>query len=348
MTPSPWWDKARHADRRGFLAGRAKIMRAVRAWFEAEGFIEVEPDALVPSPGAEVHVDAFESGGRYLHTSPEFAMKKLLAAGEGKIFYLGKCWRRDETGPLHAEEFTMLEWYRAGAPYSHVMDDCVAIAQVAAREVGGAALRWKDRACDPFVEAQRLTVRDAMARYAPSPLPGEVAAQRPEGGRTTGRAGASSGAEAKVSRPPPPAPAPQGSGGSDAHDAFSKAIVQIEPHLGSPALTLLHEYPISEAALAQRCAHDASVAERFEMYACGVELANGFGELTDPVEQRARLIEAMAKKEKHYGKRWPTDEDFLAALAHMPPASGVAMGFDRLVMLATGARHINDVLWTPQ
>lgn len=124
--------------------------------------------------------------------------------------------------------------------------------------------------------------------------------------------------------------------------------MQIEPQLGAPALTLLTEYPISEAALARRCAYDHSVAERFELYACGVELANGFGELTDPIEQRARLIEAMDEKERRYGQRWPIDEDFLAALAHMPPASGVALGLDRLVMLATGARRIDDVLWTPQ
>jgi lysyl-tRNA synthetase class 2 len=138
-----------------------------------------------------------------------------------------------------------------------------------------------------------------------------------------------------------------GGGGAPAHDAFSAAITQIEPHLGHPALTLLYEDPATEAALARRCAHDASVAERFELYACGVELANGFGELTDASEQRARLAEAMAEKQRRYGKSWPIDEDFLAALAHMPPASGVALGFDRLVMLASGARHIDDVLWTP-
>jgi elongation factor P--(R)-beta-lysine ligase len=241
----------------------------------------------------------------------------------------------------------MLEWYRVGAPYQQVMDDCVALARMAARETGAVEFRWKERACDPFAEAQQITVHEACARYA-SPLAGEAPTKSAEGGRTARRAVASSDEGAKASRPPPPAPAPQGGGGSDAHDEFSKAIVQIEPILGSPALTLLHEYPIREAALARRCAHDASVAERFELYACGVELANGFGELTDPVEQRARLIEAMDEKEKRYGKRWPIDEDFLAALAHMPPASGVALGFDRLVMLATGARHINDVLWTPQ
>jgi lysyl-tRNA synthetase class 2 len=308
MTPSPYWDKARHADRKPFLGARATILRAVRDWFAQEGFTEVEPSMLVASPGAETHIDAFEVDGRYLHTSPEFAMKKLLAAGEEKIVFIGKTWRRGEVGPLHAPEFTMLEWYRAGAPYQHVMDDCVALARLAARETG-AAFRWKDRECDPFAEPRRITVRDAFLLYSP---------------------------EARIA-PPPVLP-----------DEFSKRLVtDIEPNLGAPALTLLHEYPISEAALAQRCAHDASVAERFEMYACGVELANGFGELTDPVEQRARLIEAMDEKEERYGKRWPIDEDFLAALAHMPPASGVALGFDRLVMLATGARHINDVLWTP-
>lgn len=305
---SAWWDKARHNDRKPFLDARARIATAVRAWFAAEGFTEVEPNALVISPGAEVHVDAFAADGRYLHTSPEFAMKKLLAAGEEKIFALGKCWRRGETGPLHAEEFTMLEWYRAGAPYQHVMNDCVALARVAAAEMQ-APLRWKDRTCNPHAAPQRITVREAFIRYSP---------------------------QAGISEPPA------------STDEFSKRIVtDIEPNLGTPALTLLHEYPIREAALAQRTAHDASVAERFEMYACGVELANGFGELTDPAEQRARLIADMAEKQRRYGKSWPLDEDFLAALAHMPPASGVALGFDRLVMLASGARAIQDVLWTP-
>jgi lysyl-tRNA synthetase class 2 len=306
---TPFWDKSRHADRQPFLQARAAILRAVRAWFEAEGFTEVEPAARVVSPGAEVHVDAFEADGRYLHTSPEFAMKKLLAAGEEKIFSLGKVWRRGEDGPLHASEFTMLEWYRAGAPYQHVMRDSVAIARVAAAETQN-LLQWKNRVCDPHAEAQYVTVREAFIRYSP---------------------------QAEIAEPP------------SSTDEFSKRIVtDIEPNLGASALTLLHEYPVSEAALAQRTQHDPSVAERFEMYACGVELANGFGELTDPAEQRARLVADMAEKQKRYGKSWPIDEDFLAALAHMPPASGVALGFDRLVMLASHARSIQDVLWTPQ
>lgn len=303
---SPFWDRARHADRRPFLEARAAILRAVREWFWAQGFTETEPDMLTLSPGAETHIDAFEVGERYLHTSPEFAMKKLLAAGERKLFFLGKTWRRGETGPLHAPEFTMIEWYRAGAPYEQVMDDCVEIVRVAARAAGAAALRWRERSCDPFTAAERLTVRDAFAQLCPTPMPA----------------------------------------GSD---AFSAALVQhVEPHLGDGALTLLMEYPIGEAALARRSPRDPSVAERFELYACGVELANGFGELIDPKEQRDRLVAAMDEKAKRYGARWPIDDDFLAALAHMPSASGVAMGFDRVVMLATGARHIDDVLWTPQ
>ncbi|OQW61423.1 MAG: EF-P lysine aminoacylase GenX [Proteobacteria bacterium HN_bin10] len=332
-----WWDKDRHADRRPFLAARTAIARVVREWFWAQGFTEAEPSMLAVSPGAETHIDAFEVGERYLHTSPEFAMKKLLAAGEEKLFFFGKTWRRGETGPLHAPEFTMIEWYRAGAPYEAIMDDCVEIVRVAARAANASSLRWRDKVCDPFAAAERITVRDAFARHPPSSLVEEGLGEE---GRSDMQA------PERLRRPPPTAPAPQG--GGEKADAFSRDIVRIEPHLGAPALTLLAEYPISEAALAQRCAHDASVAERFELYACGVELANGFGELTDPAEQRARLIAAMDQKQKRYGKSWPIDEDFLGALAHMPPASGVAMGFDRLVMLATGARHINDVLWTPE
>jgi elongation factor P--(R)-beta-lysine ligase len=299
-----FWDKTRHADRQPFLQARVAILRAVRAWFEAEQFTEVEPAALVSSPGAEVHVDAFESDGRYLHTSPELAMKKLLAAGERKIFSLGKVWRRGEAGPLHASEFTMLEWYRAEAPYRHVMKDCVAIARLASA-VTANPLRWRQRRCDAHAQPEYLTIRQAFARAGledPTKL---------------------------------------------SHDQFSAEIVKLEPTLGASALTLVHEYPISEAALAQRTRHDPEVAERFEMYACGVELANGFGELTDAAEQRARLTADMAEKQSRYGKTWPIDEDFLAALAHMPPASGAALGFDRLVMLASGARAIEDVLWTP-
>src|SRR5262245_57288622 len=171
MTPSPFWNAAKHADRKPFLDARAAILRAVREWFWARGFAEAEPSMLVASPGAETHIDAFEADGRYLHTSPEFAMKRLLAAGEEKIFFLGKTWRRGETGALHAPEFTMLEWYRAGAPYEAIMDDCVEIARVAGRAAGADALRWRDKSCDPFTAAERITVRDAFDQLSPEPMP---------------------------------------------------------------------------------------------------------------------------------------------------------------------------------
>ena len=279
---------------------RAKIIRAVRAWFEAQEFLEVEPAALVASPGAETHVAAFESDGRYLHTSPEFAMKKLLAAGEEKIFYLGKAWRRGEAGPLHAEEFTMLEWYRAGAPYEAIMDDCIQILRAACEAVGAKALTWRDEICDPFQAPEKLKVADAFQRFGVDVLDCDK----------------SDFAKAGIRIAPD----------DDWGDLFSRALVEyIEPDLGAGRPTLFYEYPAREAALARLFPHPKA-AERFELYACGVELANGFGELNDPVEQRKRLEQAMAEKQKRYGENWPLDEDFLAALAHMPPASGVRWG----------------------
>lgn len=317
------WRPDHHQDRRPFLIARAAIARAIRGWFHDRGFIEVEPPLRVPSPGAETHLDAFPVDGAYLHTSPEFAMKKLLAAGETKIFSLGKVWRRGESGPLHAPEFTMLEWYRAHAPYEKIMDDCIALLRVSCEAADSASLRWRDAVCDPFSPAQTVSVGDAfthIAGFRGDVYDGDI--RYFEGNGFAAR------------------------DGETWSDVFSRALVQhIEPKLGARAPTLLHRYPITEAALAKPTPDDPRVAERFELYACGVELANGFGELTDPVEQRARLIAAMDEKESRYGVRWPIDEDFLSALAHMPPASGVAMGFDRVVMLATGAPTIAHVLW---
>lgn len=338
--PSPFWDKARHQDRQGFLQQRAAILRAVREWFWAQGFTEAEPNIVAPSPGAETHIDAFEVEGRYLHTSPEFAMKKLLAAGEQRLFYLGKCWRKGETGPLHAPEFTMIEWYRAGASWKQVAEDCLAIISVATKAAGAELLRYEDRTCKPHDSAIWRRVEDAW---------GEIFAARSalhwtmdDNGEPNRDAMATFISEQLG----------LGFTISD-NDTWSDIFSRVLSHWIEPSFheftrpLVLHDYPAPEAALARRRPDNPRFAERFEVYACGVELANGFQELTDPVEQRRRLIEAMDEKEKRYGKRWPLDEDFLAALAHMPPASGVAMGFDRLVMLATGARHINDVLWTP-
>jgi len=321
MSPSP---SARHADRRPFLLARATILKAVRAWFDAHGFIEVEPAMLVASPGAEVHTDAIAADGGYLHTSPEFAMKRLLAAGETRIFSLGKVWRKGEHGALHAPEFTMLEWYRADAPYTDIMADCAALVRAACAAINADRLSWKGLACDPFAAPQSLTVGDAFKSIAG--FTGDLYADDP----------AYFAANGMPSR-----------AGETWSDQFAQVVVsRIEPKLGAPALTFLTEYPIAEAALARRKPDDPRIALRFELYACGVELANGFDELTDPIEQRARLLAAMDEKQGRYGVRWPIDEAFLEALAHMPPASGVALGFDRLVMLAAHARKIEDVLWT--
>jgi lysyl-tRNA synthetase class 2 len=341
--PSPWWSPDRHADRRPALMARGRIRRAIGGWLDAQGFTDVDPAGLQISPGNEAHLHAFGTqaigpdGARrtlYLHTSPEFAMKKLLAAGETHIAAFAHVWRNRERGPLHSPEFTMLEWYRAHAPYDRIMEDCAAILRVAAGAAGAATLRWREATCDPFAPPERLTVAEAVARHAGVDL---MATIRPDG--STDAAALRAAVEAAGLRTAPD------DGWSD---MLSRLLVaKVEPKLGLGRMTFLDRYPAAEAALARRCADDPRVAERFELYACGVELANGFGELTDPAEQRRRFEAEMDEKARVHGERYPIDEDFLAALAHMPPASGVAMGFDRLVMLATAAPAIDAVLWAP-
>lgn len=344
MTQSdPWWTPARHADRRPLLVARNRIQRAFRDWFDAEGFTEVDPNAMQVSPGNEAHLHAFattvrdDTGAgvaRYLHTSPEFAMKKLLAAGEARIFAFAHVWRNREHGPRHANEFTMLEWYRAEAEYQVLMDDCAALLRLAAQAAGASVLRWRDATCDPFAMPERLGVAAAMARHADLDL---MATIRADG--TGDTAALRAAALAAGLRP---------ADDDTWSDIFSKLIVEkVEPHLGHGRATILDRYLVSEAALARRAPDDPRVAERFELYACGVELANGFGELTDPVEQRARFVADMDLKQRLYGERYPIDDDFLAALAIMPPAAGIALGIDRLVMLATGAPSVAAVQWAP-
>jgi len=338
---SPWWSAARHADIRPFLTARAAITRAVRAWFEDQGFAEVETGILQVSPGNEIHLHAPRTeligpaGGRatrYLRTSPEFACKKLLAAGESRIFEFARVFRDRERGDLHLPEFTMLEWYRADAPYDAVMADTVVIAAHAARATGIGRFSFRGQTADPFAEPELLTVAAAFERFAGIDLLATVADGEGD------RAALASVAGHKV----------RIADDDIWSDIFSKILVEhIEPHLGQGRMTILFEYPAPEAALARVKASDPRVAERFEVYACGVELANGFGELTDRDEQRRRFRLAMDEKARRYGERYPLDEDFLAAVAHMPDASGVALGFDRLVMLASGAIRIDQVVWTP-
>jgi lysyl-tRNA synthetase class 2 len=340
---SPWWAPERHRDRRPFLLARNALTRAVRGWFEGQGFVEVETAALQASPGNEAHLHAFATeitgpaGERqtlYLHTSPEFACKKLLAAGETKIFDFARVWRNRERGPLHHPEFTLLEWYRAEAPYETLMDDCAALLRLAAETTGARTFSFRGRGADPFAEPERVTVAEAFERFAGIDLLATIA----EAGGTDrdGLAAAATAAGVRVA------------GDDTWSDVFSRVLVErIEPRLGEGRATVLCEYPTPEAALARPKPGQPKVAERFELYACGVELANAFGELTDVAEQRRRFELEMTEKARVYGERYPLDEDFLAALAQMPPASGAALGFDRLAMLATGAERIEQVLWAP-
>jgi len=326
------WRPDRLARRLPYLQERARLQAALRAWFAEEGFVEVETPILQVAPGAEVHLAGFSTAWktpdgierpRWLHSSPEFAMKKLLAGGVPKLFQFARVFRNAEGSALHHPEFTMLEWYRAGAGYETVMADCAALLAL----TGATELRWDGKVCDPAAAPERLTVAAAFERYAGVDL-----------FATTGDA-------ARLSRLSGVAM----HDGDSWDDVFFRIMFdRIEHRLGVGRPTILCDYPIAMAALARAKPGDPRVAERFELYACGVELANAFGELTDPAIQRARLKADMDEKERLYGVRWPVDEDFLAALDHgLPHCAGIALGFDRLVMLTTGARQIEDVLWLP-
>jgi lysyl-tRNA synthetase class 2 len=340
--PSPWWTPDRHSDRRPFLFARARIKAGIRDWFRDQGFIEVEPGCLQVSPGNETHLHAFRTElvgtdlsrrDLYLHTSPEFAMKKLLAAGETKIFAFAPVFRNRERGALHSSEFTMLEWYRANEPYETLWNDCAAILNIAAGACGRMQWSYRGKPCDIAKNYDWTTLYQAFAQFAEIPLHETMNSTSVDRDKLA-KLAAAQGIRVRED--------------DTWSDIFSKVLVEkIEPGLGVYRPEILCEYPIKEAALARPTVNDPAVAERFELYVCGVELANGFGELTDAAEQRRRFEAWMADKERIYGERYPIDEDFLAALGHMPPASGCALGFDRLVMLATGAERLEQVIWTP-
>jgi lysyl-tRNA synthetase class 2 len=340
-----WWRPASFARRRPALEMRARVIAALRAWFAAAGFVEVETPCLQPAPAAEPHIlplatELSEPLGRgartfYLHASPEFAMKKLLVAGMPRIFQIARVWRDGERSPLHQPEFTLLEWYRAGAGYETLIEDCAALLRAAARAAGATRLVQKERSADPVAAPERLTVADAFARFcgidllATAPDPREPDADRLAAeARRIGLFVAD---------------------GDSWEDIFHRIMLErIEPQLGQGAPTVLMEYPLALAALARPSPRDPRTAERFELYACGIELANAFGELTDAAEQRRRFLADQATKERLYGRRFPLDEDFLAALeAGLPPSAGIALGLDRLIMLLAGAARIDDVLWAP-
>ncbi len=342
-TSAPFWTPDRHARRRHRLLARARIIEFVRRWFDAKGFVEVDPAALQVSPGNETHLHGFQTtlvrpdgsaAPLCLQTSPEFAMKKLIAAGESQIFALTHVFRNRERTALHAPEFAMLEWYRTDAPLVRLMDDCAALVALAAHAAGARTFAFRGREASPFEPPERLSVREAFLRFTGidlfDTLPPGAGPDAARLSQLAQAAGLRTAADDTWS------------------DLFSRILSErVEPSLGIGRPTILHSYPASEAALARLSAEDPRVAERFELYCCGVELANAFGELADPGEQRRRFAADMAEQQRIYGFSHPIDEDFLSALGAMPEASGAALGFDRLVMLATGAERVEDVQWTP-
>lgn len=339
---TPWWHPAEFARRRPFLAARGRVLAATRRFFAERGYGEVETPALQISPGMEPHLKAFstvlegpDGAARtvHLHTSPEFAMKKLLVAGAGPIYQLARVWRNGERADTHHPEFTMLEWYRPGAAYTDLIEETRALLAAAAT-AGAGRLRFRGVEADPS-RIEVMTVVEAFARFAGIDLDPLLRADGSIDGAAMARAVDRIGVRRAEQ--------------DTFEDLFFRVFLErIEPRLGSPHPTVVKDYPISMAALARPRADDPRFAERFEVYACGLELANAFGELTDAAVQRARFETDQAVKRRLYGFAYPIDEDFIAALAQgMPASSGIALGFDRMVMLASGADRIEDVLWAP-
>jgi elongation factor P--(R)-beta-lysine ligase len=340
-----WWRPEPFARRRERLDRRGRILGAVRSFFAAHDFVEVDTPALQVSPGLEPHLKAFATElhdphdgrtlRRYLHTSPEFAMKKLLVAGMPRIWQLSHVFRDGERSATHHPEFAMLEWYRAGASWRELIPDCTGLLRACQDAAGAEALVWRGRVADAQHEWRAISVAEAFQQHcgidllatAPDPL-------KPDAGllATTAR---------RIGIEPHP--------GDDWEALYFRIFLdRVEPFLGIGAPTILYDFPASMAALSRRSPEDPRLAERFELYVCGLELANAFGELTDAREQRTRFLADQAKKQTLYGETYPIDEDFLAALEYgLPPSAGIALGFDRLVMLATGANDIEEVLWAP-
>lgn len=328
--PAPWQPE-RLAARLPFLRRRAMLTAATRAFFAARGYTEVETPYAVATPGEEVHLQAFrtellgpagECRPLFLHTSPEFAMKKLLAGNVGRIFQLARVWRNGESGPLHAPEFTMLEWYRPGAD----MDDLIAETESYLRAVLPPIVTCRGVTTDLSC-FERLTMSEAFSRYVGV----DLLASAGDAAQLAATAGA-------ALRPC-----------ETWEDLFFRLLLErIEPHIGRGHPTFLTHWPASQAALARRDPADLRVALRFELFLCGIELANAFVELADPAEQRARFEADRARRHAERGRDWPLDEDLLAALDHgLPECVGIALGFDRLAMVAAGARRIGDVHWLP-
>ena len=301
-----WWHPDNFAKKKQNLLKRAEIIKAVRAWFDEQGFIEVQTPALQKMGAPDTHIKPFQTEGYELHSSPEIAMKKLLVAGIEQIYQICPVYRKGDHTKLHAQEFTMLEWYRTGVDYKAMMNDCENLIQ----SLG----IFKNQTFE------HLSVEEAFKKYANIDIFGDLKAQAIDADIRTID--------------------------SDTFEDIFHAIMaeKIEPNLGNDVPTILYDYPAPLASLAKK---RGEVAERFELYINGIEIANAFTELTDPIEQKERLIEDLKEKETLYSIQSPLDEDFIAALKHgMPESSGCALGLDRLIIIACTADAIDEVLWT--
>jgi lysyl-tRNA synthetase class 2 len=345
MTSKKWWRSDFFALRAENLKERVKIIKAIRDLFDKEDFLEVETPILQVSPGLEVHLQAFETKffepfnedntkTFYLHTSPEFAMKKLLAAGLPKIYQFAHVFRNGERSYRHHPEFIMLEWYRANHDYHILMQDCENILREALKVTGKTEFRHKNFRADLKNGIEILTVEEAFKKYCGFSILNTIDTPL---------------------NPTPEKLMPlakkldvNAQDGNTWEDLFFKIMGKyIEPNLGMGRPTILCEYPISMAALSRPKPNYPDVAERFEMFVCGIELANAFSEMKDTATQRARFEADMKMKETLYGLRYPIDEDFMQAMEEMPECTGIALGLDRLIMITLGADKIEDVLFLP-
>lgn len=295
----------RLARKRAVLHARTKILQEIRRFFGAGGYLEVETPLRIPAPAPESHIDALPSADWFLHTSPELCMKRLLAAGYERVFQICHCWRNGERGRFHLPEFTMLEWYRSDADYLELMEECEALVRFVATSLGcGGSVLYQGKEISLGGSWERITVTEAFRRFTPVSV--TEALQR---------------------------------------DLFDELMAQeIEPHLGIARPTFLHDYPASRAALARLSQDDPTVAERFELYIGGVELANAFSELIDPAEQRARFEHERDYRLASGHMVYPLPEKFLGELHRMPPAAGIALGLDRFIMILLNASSIDDVV----
>jgi elongation factor P--(R)-beta-lysine ligase len=303
-------DQQRLASKQAFLWVRAKAIQAIRLFFIERDYLEVDTPHLIPAPAPEVHIEAMSAGGAFLHTSPELCMKRLLAAGYSKIFQICKCFRQGERGGTHLPEFTMLEWYRTGTDYSGLMDECEEMILYVTNTVGlGKEIRYQDNLIDLERPWERISVNEAFDQYASLSVEDAIRL-----------------------------------------DCFDQLMVEkIEPRLGSPKPTFLYDYPASLAALARIKEGNPRVAERFELYIAGIELANAFSELTDATEQELRFQKERQRREQLGKTVYPLPEKFLRALPSMPESAGIAFGIDRLVMLFCNQTTIDSVVaFTPE